>query len=67
MSVLHVVPAERTGDGWKVVGAEAAEHRVSCQADAVEDACLELRGEGGEVVIHDLRGRVRDKRTVRPA
>jgi hypothetical protein len=62
----HVV---KDGDEWKVVkpGADRASSRHDTQADA-ERRAKEIVGNagGGEVVIHDRKGRIRDKDTVAP-
>jgi hypothetical protein len=64
----HVTPAP--GGGWQVVkpGSDRASSRQPTQADAERRAKEILRGiGGGEAVIHDPRGRIRDSDTVAPA
>lgn len=63
----HVVPS-REG-GWDVVapGAERASSHLVTQQAAVDRAREIVRNEGGgEVVIHDRRGVIRDSDTVPP-
>ncbi len=55
--------------GWKVVRGETGttQDRTNCQSAAIEQACSELRQNGGgQVLIYGLRGRIQDKRTIRP-
>lgn len=60
----HVIPDQRNG-GWKVGGPAVAECHTRTQSDAIEEACTQLRrAGGGAVLIHGLRGRVQDRRTV---
>lgn len=69
MSERHVVPSHGPQGGWKVVGASAGstESRTKTQAGAIADAEHELeRSGGGEVLVHDEDGQVREKRTVKP-
>jgi Uncharacterized protein conserved in bacteria (DUF2188) len=64
----HVVP--NPDGGWKVekpnAGRASSTHNTQKQAERRAKEILSNIG-GGEVVIHDERGRVRDKDTVRPA
>jgi hypothetical protein len=63
----HVVPA---GKDWavKTPGKPTPDstHRTQGAAEAAAKAAVK-RGGGGEVVIHDTGGRIRDKDTVAPA
>ena len=63
----HVVPS--SGGGWDVVApnAERARAHARTQGEAI-DRARQIVGNtgGGEVVIHDRGGRVRDSDTVRP-
>ncbi len=62
----HVV---RDDDGWSVKkpGAERASsrHRTQAEAEAAAKRIVGNQG-GGEVVIHDRHGRIRDSDTVPP-
>jgi hypothetical protein len=64
----HVVPSQK--GGWDVVApfaSRASAHRER-QEDAIDRAREILRNDGGgELVIHDREGRVREKDTVGPA
>ena len=63
----HVVPA-REG-GWDVVapGSQRASSHHNMQQAAIDRAREIIRNEGGgEIVIHDRRGLVRDSDTVAP-
>jgi Uncharacterized protein conserved in bacteria (DUF2188) len=64
----HVVPNE--GGGWDILapGASQASAHLERQDQAVQRARQILRNEGGgELVVHDRQGKVREKNTVRPA
>ncbi|TDC93429.1 DUF2188 domain-containing protein [Saccharopolyspora aridisoli] len=59
----HVVPDQR-GGGWKVTG-DGVDFHVPRQCDAIDEACSQLRHDGGgAVIIHGLSGQVQDRRTV---
>jgi hypothetical protein len=63
----HVVPSKQ--GGWDVLapGASQASAHLEEQEQAVDRAREILRNEGGgELVIHDLQGQVRQKDTVPP-
>jgi hypothetical protein len=63
-----VVPS-KGGKGWDVTkpGAKRPESHHVTQANAEKAAKGQLRQQGGEVVIHDRAGRIRDKDTMPPA
>lgn len=68
MTQRHVLPNRDIG-GWDVTEADerTTAHRADCQADAVNLACTDLRHDGGgQVLIHGIRGELRDTRTIRP-
>jgi Uncharacterized protein conserved in bacteria (DUF2188) len=63
----HVVPSH--DDGWDVVspGAQRASSHHGTHQAAIDRAREIVRNEGGgEVVIHDRRGLIRDSDTVAP-
>jgi Uncharacterized protein conserved in bacteria (DUF2188) len=63
----HVVPNQ--GGGWDVVapGADRASSHLPTQKDAEERAKQIVSNlGGGEVVIHDRQGQIRDSDTVPP-
>lgn len=65
----HVVPNTDRG-GWdvKAPGARRSSGNYPTQAEAEKAAKgIVGRGGGGEVVIHDRKGRIRDSDTVAPA
>lgn len=64
----HVVPNPDGGWDVKKPGADRASSHHDTQAQA-EDRAKEILGNlgGGEAVIHDRHGRIRDKDTVPPA
>lgn len=63
----HVVPNSDGGWDIKKPGAERASAHERTQAEAEKRAKEIVRNEGGgEVVIHDRKGRIRDKDTVAP-
>ena len=65
MSERHVVPNDGPDGGWKIVTPDSNNvPRAATQADAIERAMRSLDHNGGEVVIHGLDGRVRDRRTI---
>lgn len=62
----HVV---RDGDDWKVVApnAQRASSRHDTQKEAIDRARPIVKNAGGgEIVIHDRKGRIRDSDTVAP-
>jgi hypothetical protein len=63
----HVVPHDE--GGWDVVapGSERASAHLNTQAEAI-DRAREIVGNagGGEIVIHDRQGQIRDSDTVAP-
>jgi len=64
----HVVPDP--DGGWEVVapGSSQASARYDRQREAIDRAREILRGSGGgELVVHDREGRIREKDTVPPA
>lgn len=69
MANYHVAK-DKESDKWKVLkeGAKRASELTSFQkqAEAIAKRLSRDSG-GGEVVIHDLKGRIRDKDTVPPA
>jgi hypothetical protein len=68
MGERHIVP-DRGSGGWKVIGPStgATECHTECQADAIDEACAQLRrAGGGTVLIHGLTGRVQNRKTVAP-
>lgn len=63
----HVTPHPE--GGWQVrkPGASRASDRTETQADAVDRARAILRNDsGGEIVIHNRQGQIRDSDTVAP-
>ena len=63
----HVVPHE---EGWavKAPGAARASSLHQTQAEAIDAARDILANSGGgELVIHDAHGNIRDKHTIPPA
>lgn len=60
----HVVPG-RDG-GWDVVTPGGGRENRPTQSEAISQARGDLRGGGGEVVIHRRDGRIRDSDTVKP-
>ena len=64
----HVVPNENGGWDVRAPGASRASAHLERQDEAVDRARQILRNEGGgELVIHDQQGRIREKDTVGPA
>ena len=67
MTDRHVVPADK--GGWDVVkpdGKRASAH-ASTQKEAIDRARdIVHNAGGGEVVIHDRHGKIRDSDTVAP-
>ena len=64
----HVGP--NPSGGWEVVlpGASRTSAVFKKQSDAITRACEILKGSGGgELVVHDREGRIREKDTVPPA
>lgn len=64
----HVVPNPKGGWDVKKPGAERASSHHATQREA-EQRAKEILGKvgGGEAVIHDPRGKIRDSDTVAPA
>lgn len=64
----HVVPSSRGGWDVKKPGAERASSHHDTQR-AAEQRAKEILGNigGGEAVIHDRQGKIRDSDTVSPA
>lgn len=64
----HVVPNPSGGWDVKKPGAERASshHDTQSQAERHAEQIVSKSG-GGEVVVHDRHGRIRDKDTVAPA
>jgi hypothetical protein len=61
----HVVPNEKGGWDVKSPGASRASAHLEAQEQAVDRARQILRKEGGgELIVHDRDGRIRDKQTV---
>lgn len=64
----HVVPNPDGGWDVKAPGADRASSHHETQRDAEQRAKQIVHNHGGgEVVIHDQHGRIRDKDTVAPA
>jgi hypothetical protein len=66
-SERHVVPDPE--GGWNVVkpGSDRASAHTDRQSDAIDQARQILHNAGGgELVIHDQQGRIRDSDTVAP-
>lgn len=63
----HVTPHPEGGWQVKKPGADRASDRTRTQSDGI-DRAREIVGNtgGGEVVIHDRKGRIRDSDTVSP-
>lgn len=63
----HVVPSPAGGWDVEKPGADRASAHLATQAQAINRAreILQAAG-GGELVIHDERGRIRDSDTVPP-
>lgn len=65
MNERHVVPNTEPGGGWKILSPDSdTAPRHATQADAIAHAAQTLDHTGGEVVIHGIDGRVRDRRTI---
>lgn len=64
----HVVPSPTGGWDVRKPGAQRSSGHSKTQADAIDRAreIVGNSGGGGEVVIHDRQGRVRDSDTVAP-
>ena len=63
----HVVPSE--GGGWDVLAPDAAQAsaHLELQDQAIDRAREILRNEGGgELIVHDRQGQIRQKDTVPP-
>lgn len=67
MTTRHVVPSDESGWDVKAPGSKRASSHHATQAEA-ERRAKEIVGNagGGEVIIHDKQGRIRDKDTVPP-
>jgi hypothetical protein len=63
----HVVPSPKGGWDVEAPGAGRASAHLPTQAEAIDRAREILQGSGGgELVIHDQQGRIRDSDTVPP-
>jgi hypothetical protein len=67
-NVKHVVPDKKAGD-WKIKDPNVAKPTgaAKTQKDAEKTAKAQVKADGGgQVVIHDKKGRIRDADTVKP-
>jgi Uncharacterized protein conserved in bacteria (DUF2188) len=65
---FHVTPSPKGGWNAKAAGGKRASshHRTQAEAETAAKRYVASQG-GGEVRIHDRRGRIRDSDTVAPA